>query len=851
VRTEPGLDVEIRAGNRRLNAMGKEESGGSIYRLSLPQEDSRLTVRLLRADGTQGPPWSLALRRAEIPTWLTEVSSLQAEEMVRRLERLRKEAPRSEQGLVLGMLAGLAWREGDEQAYVRYLEQGIAADRAEGCLSCEVGKTTQLAGYYLDHGHFIQARQMLDALHLPAQAPGDAKCLMAYYRGLLGDAVGDYRSALEQLRQADDLAKRLEMRKYRWDVEQVLARVLQDLGRSAEASELFGALRSDPKPAGRCDLGSLLTNMSWARLLAREAGEPSEDPAPDLEQALGEFERNPCPPDKRLNAHLNLALAHQQAGRWAEARRELEQARQTGASPNLAERLWWNDLEARSAIAEGRPQYALELYEQLAKEADLALSPDGRLRAALGLAKARLSLGQRTEALDALADADRQIDEQSGRIPAHEGRDTFVAQREAVTRLYLDLLLENGRIERAFEVARRARSRLLRQLTVRDRLTQLTAPERQKWERSLSEYRVLREDLDRQADEEWKLPVDQRQRARGERAAQLATAQNALDHALASLGDPGEGTLSPPGPGEVILAYHPVRKGWVGFAATERGIEVSPRFDLYKLTLLNHGELARLLLSPFRQTLRSVERVRVLAYGDLRKVDFHSLMFGSEPLLARHLVVYSLDLPVRSSPATAGASARPVALVVADPPSDLGDLPAARQEGREVADAIGRWGSGWSCERWEGERARADKVRGELPKVSLFHYAGHGVFAGFSGWDSSLPLADGHLTLGDVLALRRAPDWVVLSACEGGRSSQEAPGEGIGLANAFLLAGSRAVIASNQPVADTGTQDLMRELYRGWRPGEDLPHQLQRAQFARFRQGSSTAVWGAFRLLVP
>ncbi len=144
-------------------------------------------------------------------------------------------------------------------------------------------------------------------------------------------------------------------------------------------------------------------------------------------------------------------------------------------------------------------------------------------------------------------------------------------------------------------------------------------------------------------------------------------------------------------------------------------------------------------------------------------------------------------------------------------------------------------------------------MRAALPAAGLFHYAGHGVFAGFAGWGSALPLAEGsRLTLGDVLALRRAPAWVVLSACDAGRSSEQAPGEGIGLANAFLLAGSQAVVAARRPVADSSARDLMRELYGGWQPGEDVARQLQRAQRSqRLRDSSADAAWASFRLLVP
>ena len=117
----------------------------------------------------------------------------------------------------------------------------------------------------------------------------------------------------------------------------------------------------------------------------------------------------------------------------------------------------------------------------------------------------------------------------------------------------------------------------------------------------------------------------------------------------------------------------------------------------------------------------------------------------------------------------------------------------------------------------------------------------------------SLPLAkQSRLTLSDVLSLPRSPDWIVLSACDAAHTSEEAPGEGVGLANAFLLNGSRVVVAARRLVPDRSAKELMDELYGGWRPEEDLQDRLRRAQLAcRRRDPSPQGAWASFRLLVP
>jgi CHAT domain-containing protein len=226
-------------------------------------------------------------------------------------------------------------------------------------------------------------------------------------------------------------------------------------------------------------------------------------------------------------------------------------------------------------------------------------------------------------------------------------------------------------------------------------------------------------------------------------------------------------------------------------------------------------------------------------------VDFHALpLLPGKPLLEQLPVVYGLDLPTRLSRPPAGP---PVALLVAAPE---GDLPEGLQESRSVAATIRGWGQGWTPKLLEGKDASAGAVHDALAGASLFEFAGHGELAGFAGWDSALLLAAGsRLTSRDVLTLR-VPAWVVLSTCEGGHSSREAPGEGIGLAQAFLLAGSQAVVAAVRPVRDSTAREFVAELHRYWKPGTDLVQPFRQAQLS-CRQKYPGADCESFRLLEP
>src|SRR5262249_53755440 len=160
----------------------------------------------------------------------------------------------------------------------------------------------------------------------------------------------------------------------------------------------FQRLRADPHPDSACDMGSLLINVGWAALLVREAGESAGDPTPDLEEALKTFRESSCArADQLFNAYLNLALAHQQAGRWRAAGQLLDQAEHLAVHATLDQLLWWRDLQARQAEAAGDAASALHLYIDLERFADSRRSLAGRSQALLGSARVLRGLGRRKE----------------------------------------------------------------------------------------------------------------------------------------------------------------------------------------------------------------------------------------------------------------------------------------------------------------------------------------------------------------------------------------------------------------------------------------------------------------------
>lgn len=211
-------------------------------------------------------------------------------------------------------------------------------------------------------------------------------------------------------------------------------------------------------------------------------------------------------------------------------------------------------------------------------------------------------------------------------------------------------------------------------------------------------------------------------------------------------------------------------------------------------------------------------------------------------------------------------------LVLADPIYDAhdartqgGGLPAGVQasvprEAALQAFASGFGGSGFRRLAWTAREARllsaalpgrTDVRLGraanehlvkalDLREYRYLHFATHGVLAGDIPYlrQPALVLTlvgdlqgeDGFLTMNEVTGLELQAEVTVLSACETGLG-EEVSGEGVvGLTRAFLLAGSRAVVASLWKIDDAAASELMGLVYRYLSQGERPDVALSKAR---------------------
>lgn len=158
-------------------------------------------------------------------------------------------------------------------------------------------------------------------------------------------------------------------------------------------------------------------------------------------------------------------------------------------------------------------------------------------------------------------------------------------------------------------------------------------------------------------------------------------------------------------------------------------------------------------------------------------------------------------------------------------------LPGSRAEARAAARI---WGATNSTVRLGGEATRAQALAALAHPNAVVHFATHGLIDAAAPQLSGLLVVDGAqlglLAWSDILAQRAQARLVVLGACETGASGT-ANGHGSpSLAQAFLYAGTREVVAPLWPISDAASVHFMTAFYRELAAGVAPAAALRAAQ---------------------
>jgi CHAT domain-containing protein len=520
----------------------------------------------------------------------------------------------------------------------------------------------------------------------------------------------------------------------------------------------------------------------------------------------------------------NLSSAYIRLSEWNEAEFfNAEGARlKTG---NQIKTLVFNKLNA-ARIAQGRGQFgeAGRLFQSALDEA--GDNPSVQWSAHEGLALVAVSAKRPEEAASHFESALRIIERTRSDLMKTDYKLSYLTRLIDFYRAYVDLLVDQGQVERALEIADSSRGRVL--------------AERQ----GISTPPSLRvATLRRQAAESgavflsyWLAPTRSYLWVVTPSSVQIVT-------------------LPPASEIEHLVKQHQ--------ASIEQALA-----DPLKATA---GEqLFRLLVQPALPSIRPGRRIIIVPDASLYAVNFESLPVPAtsrgpraaidEPGTDRHYLIEDYELAIAPSLAMLSARPPPAAparslLIIGNATARAPDYPGLKFAGAEMKNVARHFSAG-RVTSLQGERAVPAAYRDARPdQFSYVHFTAHATANLDSPLDSAVvlsgPDAGFKLYARDVAALPLRAELVTVSAC---RSAGERTysGEGlVGFAWAFLRGGARRVVAGLWDVDDQSTAELMDTLYERLADGKSPGQALREAKLTLLRRGGPTArpyYWAPFEL---
>ncbi len=830
--TKPSLHTTADVRATEVQWLGDDEDGsglGFVVRVELRLEkDADLWLELGSARRRFG------LRKKVAWPWEQAASEMSPAEAVEALARRRPIARGAERVAVLRELARHQWSLGQWQAAAATLAE--CAEHAErlGQIS-ESHHRWVIKGFIEATNHdFEAARRSLARAAGVRGLPRDVidvahETRSRYVLGVLENASRKWPDARRAYtlatawarRGADQLRARIAVAHAYVEAHEGRPwRSIQHLKREVDA----GLARKSA-----CFRGVVLSALGWHELLTYWMSERSgylADAERHLTDAVGTLTDGCADRQLASRARMNVAL-----GLCALERRDDEAARRAlqqslHAEGDSQDWVWQQVLAAELALRGGDSNQAERVFENVRQHAESRLLPDVQWRALEGLGRTLLQAGNTQAAIARFEEAERLVDSGITAVRVDSGLLGFLTLRSMSSQGLVDALVTTGEHGRAFDVARRARRRALVQAVPTH--TDDTAERTKAWQQILA----ARSALDAGSERLKTIPQDELEALQQELRRARRTAQRALREILSSDAALGRANspLRTPSAGEALLMWIRGQQHWHGFLRTEDG-----------LTYASHAaDTTPDWIAPFEDRLATTSRLTVLGHGAFEQVDVHALPFHGQPLGEQMPVAYALDVASEWTEPTVRR-----VLIAAD---GSGDLPRVAREAERVAARYAA--HGFQIGRLSAHELQREALERAARTTDLLHYAGHARFDGVEGWDGFLPLNRGQLSVRDVLTWRDVPPVVLLSACDGATSATMTGGVGIGLAQAYLLAGSQSVIAPLSAVEDGHAMRFSLAFASAFTHAGNVGAAYQAAQ-RQVRSAGADKGAPAFRWLVP
>lgn len=304
-------------------------------------------------------------------------------------------------------------------------------------------------------------------------------------------------------------------------------------------------------------------------------------------------------------------------------------------------------------------------------------------------------------------------------------------------------------------------------------------------------------------------------------------------------------------------------------------MEIERHIRSYQRFLLQSGDPLRLgnedalylyktLVAPAQPLIARNSTVVVIPDGGLYGFNFETLLTSAG---SGRLHYWIEDVTLTTTPSLRVLSASPPEfqppgpkkiLLIGDPISHGEDYPALTNASLEIAD-VRRHFSNLSVVSLTGAKATPAAYQANRPGgYAYVHFVAHGTASRLSPLDSAVILSgppaqpdEFKLYARDIVQQRLSAELVTISACYGSGTRVYA-GEGlVGLAWAFLRAGSHNVIGALWPVSDASTPALMDKMYSELEEGRPPMVALRDAKLALLHSPQTfrkPLYWAAFQL---
>lgn len=244
------------------------------------------------------------------------------------------------------------------------------------------------------------------------------------------------------------------------------------------------------------------------------------------------------------------------------------------------------------------------------------------------------------------------------------------------------------------------------------------------------------------------------------------------------------------------------------------------------------------LIAPVAARLDGVRRVMVIPSSDLYSVPFAALLGPDGYLVDHHELTTAPGVTTLARMRSDTAPEAPRNPLIAGVPDD--SAPGLGEEARFVAAHVP--GATLLLE----DTATRDAVLDAMPRAGLVHLACHGRFDSMHPAASGLRLADGWLTVDQLMECRLDRPLVTLSGCETGRVRVDRGDDLVGIIVAMIAAGARGLVTSLWKTHDRAAMANMDAYYDGLTQGMDPITALHRSQRMVREDFPHPAFWAPF-----